>query len=138
MPGNDWPGEAFTRKAEAVKRRIAQMESLAYDFSFKSEVVLFGLANWIVQEWKKETQEDMELDKRLDSRGVFIPAGTSPTQMLFKWVLDEVLLESAGLFRSVSLDSLDYMPSSPTCNYQNADLSRHSVCNRVNRNYQHR
>ncbi|KAF8313494.1 P-loop containing nucleoside triphosphate hydrolase protein [Clavulina sp. PMI_390] len=76
---NDWPDDEFSRRASAVKRRIAHFENLAYSATYKAEVVLFGLADWILAEWTKAMREDMELDQHIDSRGVFVASKRSPS-----------------------------------------------------------
>lgn len=102
-PDDDWPDDLFSQRAVALKRRIAQLENLVYDFSFKSEVVLFGLADWILMEWTKATQEDMELDGFLDHHGVFVASKASPCKSIAQSIRREAVFEIEEFFRRVSM-----------------------------------
>ena len=100
-PEDDWPDDTFSRHASAVKRRIARMENLAYSATYKAEVVLFGLADWILAEWSKATKEDMKLDQAVNSRGVFMASTSSRSAAALRSLANDLVAEAEELFRNV-------------------------------------
>jgi len=100
-PEDDWPDDTFSRHATAVKRRIARMENLAYLSMYKAEIVLFGLADWILAEWNKATMEDMKLDQAVNSRGVFMASTSSRSAAAIRSLANDLISEAEELFRNV-------------------------------------
>lgn len=100
-PEDDWPDDTFSRHATAVKRRIARMENLAYSATYKAEIVLFGLTDWILAEWSKATKEDMKLDQAVNSRGVFMASTSSRSVATLRSLANDLFAEAEELFRNV-------------------------------------
>jgi hypothetical protein len=100
-PEDDWPDDTFSRHATAVKRRIARMENLAYSATYKAEIVLFDLADWILAEWNKATKEDMKLDQAVNSRGVFMASTSSRSAAALRSLANDLFVEAEELFRNV-------------------------------------
>lgn len=100
---DEWPDDKFSQHAAAVKRRIAHMENLAYSATYKAEIVLFGLAEWILAEWSKATKADMELDQAVNSRGVFISSTSTSSRSAaaLRSLAGDLFAEAEEIFRNV-------------------------------------
>lgn len=112
-PEDDWPDDEFSRRAAAVKRRIAHMENLAYSATYKAEIVLFGLADWILAEWSRATKDDMELDQAVNSRGIFKANNTSVSSRsaaAFRSLASDLFSEAEVLLRNVRLYVPFFLP----------------------------
>lgn len=79
------------------------MENLAYSATYKAEIVLFGLADWILAEWSKATKDDMELDQAVNSRGVFMASTSASSRSVaaFRSLASDLFSEAEDLFRNV-------------------------------------
>jgi hypothetical protein len=102
-PDDDWPDELFSQRASALKRRICQMETMAYSAALKAEVVLFGLADWILIQWLDAKKADMQLDRTLSNRGVFVAESSSKTTVAMRAFVSECYAEALELLRQVKL-----------------------------------
>ncbi len=99
---DDWPDEQFESRATSIKQRITQMEDMAYSVTYKAEVMLLGLADWILEQWLVAKQKDMELDQMVNSRGVFVANRSSRTVAAVRTFLNETYSEVYDVLRNVS------------------------------------
>ncbi|KAF8342027.1 P-loop containing nucleoside triphosphate hydrolase protein, partial [Cantharellus anzutake] len=77
------------------------MENMAYNVTCKAEVMLFGLADWILEQWLVAKQEDMKLDQMVNSRGVFVSSQSSRTVATIRMFLKETSSEVYDILRNV-------------------------------------
>lgn len=77
------------------------MENMAYNVTFKAEVVLFGLADWVLAQWLNAKREDQELDQMVNSRGVFTANRSSKTSSAIRAFLSESFAEISDILRQV-------------------------------------
>ncbi|KAG8898469.1 hypothetical protein FRB99_007421 [Tulasnella sp. 403] len=62
-----WPHALYNPEEAETAERHERMRRLAYDESFKSEVMLFGLAKWILRTWVETRDILMSADKKRSS-----------------------------------------------------------------------
>lgn len=99
---DEWPDEELSKRSDWVKVRIAQMEKMAQIAQYRAEVVLFGLADWILECWISAKREDQELDGMVNSRGVFTSSDSGKTFTTIRTALDECVSEMCALLTNVS------------------------------------
>ena len=50
-PDDTWPHALFGEEERLISERHEQMRHLAYSDTFKAEIMLFGLSDWILKTW---------------------------------------------------------------------------------------